>query len=161
MGEIILCVELRVRENSQVQVRLLSGPAGSGKTFHCLAAIRKLLAESPEGAPLVLLAPKQTTYQLERDLLTEDALIGYTRLHVLSFERLAWLMFGLVRRQEPQVLDHEGRLMVLRALLARHRDRLKIFHASARLSGFSAQMSQVLTEMENHQHTSRQRNQMD
>ena len=53
-----------------VQVRFLLGPAGSGKTFRCLAEIRFALAESPEGLPLILLAPKQATFQLERQLLS-------------------------------------------------------------------------------------------
>jgi ATP-dependent helicase/nuclease subunit B len=136
-----------------VQLRFLSGPAGSGKTFRCLAAIRTILADAPEGPPLILLAPKQTTYQLERELLSENALSGYTRLHVLSFERLAWFSFNLLKLPTPRILDHEGRLMVLRALLSKHRERLRIFRASARLAGFSAQMSLVLTELQNQQHT--------
>jgi ATP-dependent helicase/nuclease subunit B len=52
-----------------VQARFLIGPAGSGKTFRCLAEIRAALARSPDGPPLVLLAPKQATFQLERQLL--------------------------------------------------------------------------------------------
>ncbi len=136
-----------------MQVRFLSGPAGSGKTFRCLAEIRKILAEAPQGPPLLLLAPRQTTYQLERELLSQEPLSGYSRLHVLSFERLAWFIFSFFGQPSPRVLDREGRLMVLRALLAKHRERLKIFRASARLAGFSAQMSLVLTELQNHQHT--------
>jgi len=42
-----------------VQARFLLGPAGSGKTFRCLTEIHAALRENPEGAPLVLLAPKQ------------------------------------------------------------------------------------------------------
>src|SRR5262245_6346505 len=83
---------LPVRARSQelgVQVRFLVGPAGSGKTFRCLAEIRETLSASPEGAPLLFVAPKQTTYQLERLLLVDPSLPGYTRAHILSFERLA------------------------------------------------------------------------
>ncbi len=43
----------------------------------------------PDGPPLILLAPKQATFQLERQLLADDALSGYTRLHIFSFDRLA------------------------------------------------------------------------
>ena len=48
---------------------------------------------SPDGPPLILLAPKQATFQLERQLLADDSLRGYTRLHILSFERLARFIF--------------------------------------------------------------------
>src|SRR5947207_13235374 len=72
-----------------MRTRFLLGPAGSGKTFRCLAEIRAELKSSPEGLPLVLLAPKQATFQLERQLLAGPDLPGYTRLQILSFERLA------------------------------------------------------------------------
>jgi ATP-dependent helicase/nuclease subunit B len=72
-----------------VQVRLLLGPAGSGKTFRCLAEARAALEAAPEGPPLLLLAPKQTTFELERRFLADPSVRGYTRLHILSFERLA------------------------------------------------------------------------
>ena len=77
-----------------MQIRFLLGPAGSGKTFRCLAEIRDALRDSPEGPPLLLLAPKQATFQLERQLLAGPALSGYTRLQILSFDRLAGLILG-------------------------------------------------------------------
>src|SRR5205085_176808 len=140
-------------ENKVVQVRLLLGPAGSGKTFRCLAEVRAALAESPEGAPLVVVAPKQTTYQLERQLLADDSIPGYTRLHILSFERLAYFIFDRLRKASPEMLDEEGRLMVLRGLLAKKRDKLKLFRASARLTGFAQQLSLVLRELQRNQLT--------
>jgi ATP-dependent helicase/nuclease subunit B len=136
-----------------VHTRFILGPAGTGKTFRCLAEIRAVLADEPDGPPLVLLAPKQTTYQLERQLLSDPATRGYTRLHILSFERLAFLVFDLLQEPPPRLLDEEGRLMVLRALLAKKRDDLKLFRASARLTGFAQQLSLVLRELQRQQMT--------
>src|SRR5207245_5472508 len=65
-----------------VQARLLLGPAGSGKTFRCLAEIRDALCGAAAGPPLLLIAPKQMTFQLERQLLADPSLPGYTRLHI-------------------------------------------------------------------------------
>jgi ATP-dependent helicase/nuclease subunit B len=77
-----------------VQARFLLGPAGSGKTFRCLAEIRAELLAAPAGPPLIFLAPKQATFLLERQLLAEDSLAGYTRLQILSFDRLARFIFS-------------------------------------------------------------------
>ncbi|HXS69410.1 MAG TPA: helicase-exonuclease AddAB subunit AddB, partial [Candidatus Polarisedimenticolia bacterium] len=136
-----------------MQIRFLLGPAGSGKTFRCLSEIRAALKAAPDGPPLILLAPKQATFQLERHLLADDSLAGYTRLRILSFEKLARFVFDQLRRPPPKMLDEEGRLMVLRALLSKKRDELKLFRASARLTGFAQQLSLVLRELQSHQIT--------
>ena len=133
-----------------MQVTFLLGPAGSGKTFRCLAEARAALGASVEGPALLLVAPKQMTFQLERQLLADPSTPGYTRLHVLSFERLAWFIFARLGLAPPELLEEEGRLMVLRGLLARKRDQLKLFRASARLTGFAQQLSLVLRELQRH-----------
>ncbi len=131
-----------------MRTRLLLGPAGSGKTFRCLAEIRRALKTSPDGLPLILLAPKQSTYQLERRVLSDPELPGYTRLQILPFERLALFLFDRLGQAAPKRLDEEGRLMVLRSLLARKRQQLRIFHGSARLTGFAIQLSDTLRELQ-------------
>jgi ATP-dependent helicase/nuclease subunit B len=142
-----------------MQVRLLLGPAGSGKTFRCLTEARRAL-ELPEGPPLLLVAPKQTTFQLERQLLATTALQGYTRLHILSFERLAYFVFEQLRKPPPDLLTEEGRVMVLRALLAKKRQHLKVFRASARLTGFARQLSELLSELQRNQLTPQSLNEL-
>ena len=72
--------------------------------------------KDPGGQPLILLAPKQATFQLERQLLADDSLHGYTRLHIFSFERLARFILDELGVIPPKFLTDEGRVMVLRAL---------------------------------------------
>ncbi len=136
-----------------MRVRFLLGPAGTGKTFRCLTEIRQALVESQAGPPLLLVVPKQTTYQLERRLLADDAIPGYTRLRILSFERLAHFVFEQLGIASPDMLDEEGRVMVLRSLLAKKRDGLKLFRASSRLTGFAQQLSLILRELQRNQLT--------
>src|ERR1700690_2003167 len=125
-----------LREKSGVQPHFLLGPAGSGKTFRCLAEIRAALREDAGGLPLVLLAPKQATFQLERQLLADNTLPGYTRLHIFSFDRLARFALEKLAVPPPGQLNDEGRVMVLRALLFRHERELKVFGRGARRPGF-------------------------
>lgn len=132
-------------------MRFLLGPAGSGKTWCCLSEARAALQASPEGPPLLMLAPKQATFQLERRLLSDPELAGYTRLQILSFERLAWFLLDELAPAPPALLSAEGRVMVLRSLLQRRRDELKVFRASARLPGLARQLSEVFREVQHHQ----------
>ena len=136
-----------------MQARFLLGPAGSGKTFRCLAEIRAALRDHPQGPPLIFLAPKQATFQLERQLLAGPALSGYTRLSILSFERLAGFILKELRQPRPALLSEEGRVMVLRAVLARRRAELQIFHSSSGLAGFARQLSLELRELQRREFT--------
>ncbi|HKW27961.1 MAG TPA: PD-(D/E)XK nuclease family protein [Verrucomicrobiae bacterium] len=149
----LLCAAAALREKSGVQARFLLGPAGSGKTFRCLAEIRAALRENADGPPLVLLAPKQATFQLERQLLADQELAGYTRLHIFSFDRLARYVLEKLSARPAGQLNDEGRVMVLRALLLRHEKELKLFRLSARRPGFAKQLSQLLGELQQHQFT--------
>ena len=134
-----------------MQARFLLGSAGSGKTFRCLAEVRAALKKNPEGPPLIFLAPKQATFQLERQLLADDSLHGYTRLQIFSFERLAQFVLERLGITPPKFLSDEGRVMVLRALLMRHADELKLFRQSARHPGFAHELGRLLNELQQHQ----------
>ena len=144
-----------LREESVMQLRFLLGPAGSGKTFRCLAEIREALLESPEGSPLLLLVPKQATFQVERQLLADDRLAGYTRLQILSFDRLADFIQRELSAAPTRLLEEEGRVMALRALLGRNQSRLRIFRATARLPGFAQQLNLLLRELQQHRFSAR------
>jgi ATP-dependent helicase/nuclease subunit B len=134
-----------------VHARFLLGPAGAGKTFLCLREIRQSLLAEPDGPPLILLSPKQATFQLERQLLADSNLRGYTRLQILSFERLAKFALAFAGAPAQPLLSEDGRAMVLHALLARRRKELQIFHASAGLPGFARQLSLELRELQQRQ----------
>jgi ATP-dependent helicase/nuclease subunit B len=131
------------------RVRFILGPAGSGKTARCLAEIGSELRRAPDGRNLLLLAPKQATYQLERQLLEQAGTSGWTRLQILSFERLSHLI--LEQTGPLRLLGEDGRVMVLRALLRRHQSRLRVFHSAARLTGFARELSDILRELQRQQ----------
>jgi ATP-dependent helicase/nuclease subunit B len=133
-----------------VFARFLLGPAGSGKTYRCLAEVRGVLEKNPEGPPLIFLAPKQATFQLERQLLADGSLQGFARLQILSFERLARFVLAALNIAPPRLLSDEGRVMVLRALLLRHESGLKLFRRSARRPGFAEELGGLLRELQRH-----------
>ena len=148
------CALTALRQKKRVQAHFLLGPAGSGKTFRCLAEIRDALRQNPDGPPLIVLAPKQATFQLERQLLADGDLAGYTRLHIFSFERLAHFVLAAAGVPPPAgMLADEGRTMVLRALLLRHTGELELFGSSARRPGFAQQLGQSLDELRQHRCT--------
>ncbi len=125
---------------------LLTGPAGSGKTYRCLAEIAEHLRRSPEGLPLLLIAPRQATYQLERQILSLPGVDGFSRLRILSFQRLAQFIFEMNGRAEPKLLDEQGRVMVMRAILGRRKDRLRVYRQSAHHEALAQELSDLWRE---------------
>lgn len=133
-----------------VPIRFLLGPAGAGKTWRCLEEVRQELLADAEGPPLIFLAPKQATFQLERQLLAAPDLAGFSRLHIFSFERLARWLLEQSPGSVPNLLGEQGRTMVLRALLNHRREELSIFRKSAARTGFAEELSDQLRELANH-----------
>jgi ATP-dependent helicase/nuclease subunit B len=131
-----------------VQTCFLLGPAGSGKTYRCLAEAQTALNKAPDGPSLILLAPKQATFQLERLLLTGPSVSGYTRLFILSFERLAHYVLAACDQPSPKLIDEQGRFMVLQAILGEQGRNLRCLSGLVRKPGFVSQLSLLLRELQ-------------
>lgn len=135
-------------DNWGMDVTFILGPSGSGKTTLCLEQIRHELATHPDGPPLVFLAPKQSTFQIERQLLDSPFLEGFTRLQVLSFERLAQYILNHFGNPSPRLLTEEGKLMVLRSLILLHQKELRTFNRFHQFPGFVQELNALLTELQ-------------
>ncbi len=136
-----------------MRARFFLGRAGSGKTFLCLEEARRALKADPEGAPLIFLAPKQATFQLERQLLGDAELGGFTRLRIHSFERLAQFILEQLPQKTETMLSEQGRTMALRALLMRRRRDLRIFRSGEGLARFATTLSDELREWQRREFT--------
>ncbi len=148
-------------------VHFIAGRSGSGKTYHCLKAIRDELLCCAEGCPLILLVPEQATFQMEQSLLSDaDALTvsrkgnvkgnnvtyvhklsGYHRARVLSFERLAQELTAQNMGHTLPVLSNIARQMVLRRLLQENQNKLTIFRQAALHSGFIVKLASMISEL--------------
>ncbi len=130
-------------------LRFLLGRAGTGKTETCLReSLRALSEDGPDGPPLVLLAPEQATFQLERALLDRHPHgQALARLQVLSFHRLAYEVLAETGDAAQPRLGAAGRRMALRAALRALRPNLAVFAASADRPGFAEAVAGQLREL--------------
>lgn len=121
------------------------GRAGAGKTHHCLDAITQALAAPAAETPrrLILLAPEQATFQLERALVERSPRGGFCEAEVLSFSRLAQRVLA-EDRAAPELLNHRAADLLLRAVGMRNPTRLKAFGGAIRTQGFYAQLGQTV-----------------
>ena len=133
-------------------VRFVLGRSGSGKTRYCLNAIvDSLTASSADGQSLLLLVPEQATYQAERSILCDERISGYHRLHVLSFDRLQFLLLG--KNTARPELSRTGRQMIVHRILRQNRDRLRIFAPSATSPGLAQKIACTIAELHDYAKT--------
>ena len=125
-------------------VQFILGRSGTGKTYCCIRAIVDSLLERSE-QQLILLVPEQATYQAERAILADERIAGYNRLHVLSFDRLQFLLLG--KNTAMPRLSRIGRQMIVHRILRDNQSKLQLFGAETAWSGLSRQMAQTITEL--------------
>lgn len=130
-----------------MSLRFIIGRAGAGKTRACLEQVREELRARPIGPPLILLVPEQATFQTEYALASTPGLGGFIRAQVLSFRRLAYRVLQEAGGATRAHIGELGKRMVLRRLLEKRRDELKIFRHSAGLPGFADTLARALGEM--------------
>lgn len=132
---------------SRTKATFILGPAGSGKTHRCIQSVRRRLAQDAEGPPLLFLAPKQATFQIESQILANGELGGYTRLEILSFARLAERILSELSPGSARILSDEGRIMVLRSLLNKHAKELRAFRSAAGFPALAQELAALLQEL--------------
>lgn len=127
-------------------LNLILGRVGSGKTSVCFEQIIDELNIAPEGAPLILLVPEQATFQAERLLAAQAKGGGFTRAHVLGFRRLAHkVLLENGGGARPRITDL-GKRLVLRRLLIKHQEELKILGRAARQRTFAETLASAIWE---------------
>jgi ATP-dependent helicase/nuclease subunit B len=125
-------------------VQFILGRSGTGKTRYCIDAVVEALLE-PGEQPLILLVPEQATYQAEQAILSDKRVAGYSRLHVLSFDRLQFLLLG--KDTAKPVLSRFGQQMIIHRILRANKSNLKLLGASAARPGLSRQIALTIAEL--------------
>jgi len=126
-------------------VQFILGRSGTGKTTYCIKSIIRELAGGEKGPPLVLLVPEQATYQAQRAILADKKIAGYSRVHIISFERLSFQLIGK-NTARPEI-SRIGREMIIYKLLRAGRDKLKLLAQAAQTPGMATKLAEVIIEM--------------
>ncbi|MCL2364313.1 MAG: PD-(D/E)XK nuclease family protein [Defluviitaleaceae bacterium] len=129
-------------------LQFITGPPGSGKTTHCLAAINR---EVPGTAPLYYLVPEQFSLQSERLILQDRA--AMIRVQVLSFNRMAYRLFGALGGPPGRLADDLAKAMLLRKILIENADALQYYQSAHDKPGFVDALAATLTELNHYRVT--------
>lgn len=130
-----------------MSLRFILGPAGSGKTHHCITELAARIAADPLGPPLLLLVPEQATFLYERALAAASPGGGFCRATVSGFSRLTLQAYQQAGALPLPRLTEAGKLMLASSVIADRRGELRVFAAPSLRSGFAAQLVAASEEL--------------
>ena len=134
-------------------VQFILGRSGTGKSRWCIDAVCEALTDGGT-EPLVLLVPEQATYQVERAILSAPDIAGFSRLHVLSFNRLGfWLQS---HRSHAADISRTRKQNHLHKLLLELAGQLTLYKGSVTTMGLAEKFSGLLDELQHSGCTAKQ-----
>lgn len=101
------------------------GNSGAGKSSYLYQTVIEESLEHPTENYLVLV-PEQFTMQTQKDLCMAHPRHGIMNIDVLSFVRLSHRVFEELGCETKQVLDDEGKNLILRKIAGNYEDDLKV-----------------------------------
>ncbi|AOT71673.1 helicase-exonuclease AddAB subunit AddB [Geosporobacter ferrireducens] len=128
-----------------MKIKYILGRAGCGKSHYILEDIKKALGETREA--LILIVPDQFTLQAERDLIEKMKLPGIMHIQVLSFTRLAQLVFNEVGGTTRIHINDQGKQMIIRKIIDESEKELRVYKKAAQQEGFISKFSELLCEL--------------
>ena len=128
-----------------MSLQFILGNSGAGKTEYLY---QRVIQESMENHRLnyLVLVPEQFTMQTQRDLCLLHPRGGIMNIDVLSFGRLAYRIFEETGGQQKQVLDDEGKNLILRKLAVDMEEELKVLGSNLKKQGYISEVKSVISE---------------
>ena len=138
-----------------MSLRLVTGGAGSGKTWYCQQyVIRGSMADPTKH--FLYIVPEQFTMSVQRELVLAHPRKGILGIEVLSFARLAWRIFEETGEKTPDVLTETGKNLILRRVAGEHRDELTVFRSRIDQPGYISRVKSILSEFAQYEIGSRE-----
>lgn len=123
-----------------MQMKIITGGAGSGKSDMLYNMMLKNLKENPDSRA-ILIVPEQFSFSAEKTLLSSLGGLGANRIEVLTFSRLLKRYLP----QENRLLSSGKMMLIQRAAKSASSD--NVFYLSSSRSGFIDELFDLFSEL--------------
>ncbi len=131
-------------------LHLITGASGSGKTCQAYDLLLKAAAANPKQNFLVIV-PEQYTMQATKELVDMHSGHSVMNIDVLSFQRLAYRIFGELGGNLNPLLDDMGKSLVLEKIALSNRKKLVYLGDNLKKPGYIDEMKSMLSELQQYQ----------
>ena len=128
-----------------MSLQFVIGASGAGKSGLVYDRMIERSEKNPQER-FMLLVPEQASLTVQQKLIGRHPRHGLFRIEVMSFSRLAYHVFDELKLKEKQLLDENGKSMILRRVIARKRRELQYFGGSLDRKGFVRELKSVMSE---------------
>lgn len=129
-----------------MSLQIVLGGSGAGKTHK---VYEKIVAESinNHSENYYLIVPDQFTMETQRDIINRHPNKGTMNIDIVSFNRLAYRVFGELGISKLSVLDDTGKMLILRKVIEANKEQLTIFKNKVKLFGFTEEIKSTISEL--------------
>ena len=127
-------------------LQFIFGNPGSGKSHYLYEHIIRESMKHP-ATNYIILVPEQFTMQTQKELVLRHPRHGIMNIDVLSFARLAFRVLEETGNGSREILDDEGKNLILRRLAGKKEDSLKVLKGNIKKPGYISEVKSVISEL--------------
>jgi len=128
-----------------MSLQLIIGDANSGKSNKLVSLMVSQAIANPDEKFFVIV-PEQATLKMQRDVVLAHPRHAAMNIDVVSFDRLAHVVFSELGTDASNVLDDIGKVLILRKILKDCQEDLNVYKNKVHMSGFVDEMKSIITE---------------
>ena len=103
-------------------------------------------AVEPE-ASFIAIVPEQATLRMQQAVVAAHERHAIMNIDIVSFDRLAYQVFQELGMKQHRVLNDTGKVLLLRRVLMKCREELKLYRGKTRMPGFAQQVKSAISEL--------------
>ena len=126
-------------------LQFIFGNPGSGKSHYLYEHIIRESMKHPD-INYIILVPEQFTMQTQKELVLRHPRHGIMNIDVLSFARLAFRVLEETGNGSREILDDEGKNLILRKIAGQYEDHLMVLKGNLKKQGYISEVKSVISE---------------
>ena len=127
-------------------LQFIFGNPGSGKSHYLYEHIIRESMKHPD-INYIILVPEQFTMQTQKELVLRHPRHGIMNIDVLSFASLAFRVLEESGNGSREILDDEGKNLILRRLAGKKEDSLKVLKGNIKKPGYISEVKSLISEL--------------